>query len=103
MDEVIFKKEMNGLGIITLNRPDALNALSYHMIYSIKQKLNEWNYDDQIKLIILEGTGNRAFCAGGDIKEVYEGKQAPEQYEYIDRFLEDEYKLDQLVYDFKKP
>ena len=66
LQEVIFETN-NNVGMITLNRPDRLNALTYEMVKSISQHLNEWEKDSDIKAVIIEGAGEKAFCAGGDV------------------------------------
>ena len=74
-DEVIFVEE-NGVGIITLNRPDRLNALTYPMVQKINESLNSWETKESINCVVIEGAGDRSFCAGGDVvklrKEVLE-------------------------------
>ena len=65
-EEVLFKVE-NGVGIITLNRPERLNALTYNMVKSILNHLENWEKDNLIKMVIIEGAGEKAFCAGGDV------------------------------------
>jgi len=64
--EVLFE-ERDGLGIITLNRPKALNALTLGMVLEIHPKMEQWADDDSIKAIVIVGEGDRGFCAGGDI------------------------------------
>lgn len=103
MNEVIFSKNDNGLGIITLNRPATLNALTYNMITSIHKKLIEWENDKDVSLVMLEGAGDRAFCAGGDIKAIYEARQNPSLNGTIKQFFEAEYKLDLYIYNYSKP
>jgi enoyl-CoA hydratase len=65
-----------GLGWITLNRPKALNALSTGMIRSLAASLGAWEVDPSIKAVIIQGAGDKAFCAGGDVRAVYEAKRA---------------------------
>lgn len=103
MAEVIFTKQKNGLGIIKLNRPKSLNALSYNMIKLIHKQLKVWEHDEGIVLILFESAGDRAFCAGGDIKELYEAWESDELDSDIQYFLEDEYKLDLFVHKYPKP
>ena len=64
LEEVIFT-ENNGVGIITLNRPDRLNALTYQMVQKINQNINLWEVKEEINCVIIEGAGDRSFCAGG--------------------------------------
>ncbi len=59
------------LGIITLNRPNALNAQSTSMITQIQTILSEWENDERIAMVILRGAGEKAFCAGGDVRALY--------------------------------
>ncbi|XP_061858466.1 3-hydroxyisobutyryl-CoA hydrolase, mitochondrial isoform X2 [Colius striatus] len=66
-DEVVFEKK-GSAGIITLNRPKALNALSFSMIQQIHPQIKTWEQDPETFLIIIKGSGGKAFCAGGDIK-----------------------------------
>ncbi|MBV1933477.1 MAG: enoyl-CoA hydratase/isomerase family protein, partial [Parvibaculaceae bacterium] len=65
--EVLF--EQRGVaGIITLNRPKALNALTLGMVRLIHPQLTAWATDDAISCVVIQGAGDRAFCAGGDIR-----------------------------------
>ena len=59
-------------GRITLTRPHALNALSYKMCLAIEDALDAWALDDDVKMLVIDATGDRAFCAGGDIQEMYD-------------------------------
>lgn len=99
MEHVIFT-ELQGqdgnLGIITLNRPDALNALTQAMINSISQQLDSWAKRTSIKVILIQGNGERAFCAGGDIRAVYK-KQVDKQ------FFAEEYRLNDTIARYPKP
>uniref|UniRef100_A0A8C3VCB8 3-hydroxyisobutyryl-CoA hydrolase n=1 Tax=Catharus ustulatus TaxID=91951 RepID=A0A8C3VCB8_CATUS len=65
--EVLLEKK-GGAGIITLNRPKALNALNLPMIQQIYPQIKTWEQDPETFLIIIKGTGGKAFCAGGDIR-----------------------------------
>lgn len=59
------------LARITLNRPKALNAIDLDMIIAIFQQLHQWQHQPDIVAVWLEGAGDRAFCAGGDIRKLY--------------------------------
>jgi len=59
-------------GIITLNRPKNLNALNLSMIQQIYPQLRKWEMDNTMRLVIIKGTGDKAFCAGGDVKAIAE-------------------------------
>ncbi|WP_445680969.1 enoyl-CoA hydratase/isomerase family protein [Radicibacter daui] len=67
----VLLSRLGPLGIITLNRPKALNALSAEMICLINPALDEWEADDAIRAILIRGAGGKAFCAGGDVREVW--------------------------------
>ena len=89
------------LAQITLDRPRALNALTHEMIQQMTEHLIAWSKSDAIKAVIIYGEGDRAFCAGGDIKKVYEkGKNNPTQ---TAEFFRDEYRLNHLIHHYKKP
>lgn len=91
----------NTVGIITLNRASALNALNHNMIITITNALLEWQNNKEITAVFIRGNSERAFCAGGDIKSLYtNGKESPEQ---CMQFFHDEYKLNSLIYHYPKP
>ena len=69
-DPVLFARQ-GRLGLITLNRPEALNALNSVMIDRIMTQLADWATDDNIQVIVLQKSTGRAFCAGGDVREIY--------------------------------
>ena len=77
---------------LTLNRSDALNAITYDMCLEIETHVDQWKNDPKIAVIILDGTGDRAFCAGGDITAMYETASSG-NFEYGRRFWADEYRL----------
>jgi len=89
-------------GRITLNRPEALNALTWDMIRAIDTALLEWADDPAITLIIIDGAGDRAFCAGGDIAQMYATGMAGD-YDYGRRFWQDEYRLNARIAQYPKP
>ncbi|XP_033114729.1 3-hydroxyisobutyryl-CoA hydrolase, mitochondrial-like [Anneissia japonica] len=69
-EEDVILERKGSKGIITLNRPKALNALNLSMIRKIYPKLKEWEEDPKSTMVIIKGAGDKAFCAGGDIKAV---------------------------------
>ena len=71
-DEVLIGRE-GAMGVITLNRPKALNALSAAMIATIYETLGAWRDDDGVAAVLFEGNGERAFCAGGDVRAMRQG------------------------------
>ena len=62
-------------GRITLQRPKALNAMTYEMCLAIEKTLLDWKCDQKVEFIIIDAQGDRAFCAGGDISDLYEAGQ----------------------------
>ncbi len=90
------------LGIITLNRPDALNALTYDMCLGIEKILGEFEADDTVKIIAIDAVGDKAFCAGGDISHMYETAKDG-NYEYGRKFWTDEYRLNAKLATCPKP
>jgi len=94
-DDVLFEK-VNGAGIITLNRPKALNALNLSMVNKIYPQIGEWEKDPSTTMIIMKGAGDKSFCAGGDIVDVT--KQAKqENYLAGETFFREEYKLNYRI------
>jgi enoyl-CoA hydratase/carnithine racemase len=66
-----------GVATVTLNRPTALNALSLGMLRALAQWLDAWEKDDEVRLIVLRGAGDKAFCAGGDVRALYDNFKKP--------------------------
>jgi len=89
-------------GRITLTRPKALNALSYDMCLAIEAALDAWRNDARVALVVIDGAGDRAFCAGGDIQEMYDTGTRGD-YRYGRRFWADEYRLNAKIARYPKP
>lgn len=66
-EEVIFERK-DDKGLITLNRPKQLNALNLNMIKQLYSQLRKWETDSNMRLVIIKGSSDKAFCAGGDVK-----------------------------------
>ena len=99
-DQVHFEVYGN-LGVITLNRPKALNALTTEMCKAMIKVLQAWEKDERIGAVLVQGAGERAFCAGGDIIMLHDsGKSGDGQAE---EFWRTEYALNELIYRYKKP
>mgnify|MGYP000215177263 CR=1 FL=1 len=89
-------------GRITLTRPQALNALSYEMCTAIDTILRLWREEEQVALVIIDAEGDKAFCAGGDIAELYQtGRDG--NFDYGRNFWRDEYRMNALIADYPKP
>jgi enoyl-CoA hydratase len=69
MSEIVLSEKSGAVAWLTLNRPDALNAISMEMREALPQRIREADADPEVRLIVLRGAGPRAFCAGADIKE----------------------------------
>ncbi|MGH1465730.1 MAG: enoyl-CoA hydratase/isomerase family protein [Cognatishimia sp.] len=89
-------------GRITLSRPNALNALSYEMSLKIEDALDKWADDDNIRVVVIDAAGTKAFCAGGDIADIY-ASGTKGDYAYCQKFWADEYRMNAKMFDFPKP
>ncbi len=89
------------LGLITLNRPQALNALNHNMFLALDKQLTAWAQDKHIKAVVIRAVEGRAFCAGGDIRYAYEKKSSNDST--LPHFFRDEYRLNRHIYHFPKP
>ncbi len=90
-----------GLGRIHLNAPDTFNALSKQTCIVFRQALIDWAADDAVKAVVVTGAGERAFCAGGDIRALYAARQAGDPD--LGAFFWHEYRLDHAIHSFPKP
>lgn len=89
-------------GRITFNRPQALNALSYGMCKALDAALAQWAEDPAVALVVIDAAGERAFCAGGDIAEVYHAGIAGD-YRLGQRFWRNEYRMNARIGAYPKP
>ncbi|KIC08388.1 enoyl-CoA hydratase [Leisingera sp. ANG-M1] len=89
-------------GRITFTRPKALNAMSYGMCMAIDEALRDWADDDSVQLVVIDAEGGKAFCAGGDIAELYDTGTKGD-YSYGRRFWRDEYRVNARIFEYKKP
>lgn len=99
-DEVIIRREGRA-GRMTLNRPATLNALTYGMVKSITAALIGWRDDPSIELVILDGIGEKALCAGGDVRWLYDIRKDGTSEALA--FWRDEYVLDAMIANYAKP
>ncbi|MBU2953152.1 enoyl-CoA hydratase/isomerase family protein [Marinobacter sp. F3R08] len=91
------------IGVLTLNSPGNLNALSEQMIQQIQETLDRWADDDRICIVVIQGAGEKAFCAGGNIRELYDAIVEPSDSEKPVRFFNREYRMDYSIHRFPKP
>lgn len=103
-NDILFE-EMPGnngnIGLITLNRPKALNALNHAMFKALYYHLNVWQGQPSIKAVVIRAVEGRAFCAGGDVKSVYEKRLNNDAR--VEDFFQDEYAVNRLIYHYPKP
>ena len=101
MTDQIISKVSGNLGHITLNRPKALNALTLEMCEEITRLLIEWETDDNIGAVLIDGAGERAFCAGGDVILLHDSGKAGD--DRAEQFWRKEYALNELIHRYSKP
>ncbi len=89
------------LGHLTLNRPERINALSLSMIQLASAALSAWAEDDGVDVVLIDGAGPRGLCAGGDIREVYEGIRGGNVPPA--RFWTEEYEMNAVIAHYSKP
>ena len=93
-----------GVGRVTLDRPRALNALTLGMVRAMDERLRAWADDPDIREVLVCGAGERAFCAGGDIRTLYDqGATSDDGADYPARFFRDEFRLNRLIGRYPKP
>src|SRR5476649_2574687 len=91
----------NHIGHLTLNRPSGLNAITLDMVRSLTAQLQAWADDPQVYAVVLRGAGEKAFCAGGDIRSLYDSFKNGDSL-HADFFVE-EYALDLAIHHYRKP
>ncbi len=101
MDSQVKSEKIGALGLLTLGRPAALNALTHGMIDVLAAQLVAWAADDAIRCVAIRGEGDRAFCAGGDIRAVQQSVIAGDGAG--EALLRDEYGLNALIGAYPKP
>jgi len=105
-NEIIIEVRGN-VGVVTLNRPQSLNALSLDMIREIASALNKWKDDKGVHAVVFKGTGDKAFCAGGDIKTFYSAGMDLRKGAVSERvplvFFGEEYALNRQIFNYPKP
>lgn len=91
-----------GLGILTLQRPEALNAIDLPMIQAMHGALAEWAGQDDVTAVVLRGAGDRGFCAGGDVRGLHQHLMAGHP-ERVERFFRAEYALNDRIARYRHP
>lgn len=100
IDEILFEKK-GVAGFVRLNRPKALNALTLSMVDLLGEQLARWAKDDQVRHVVVTSTSEKAFCAGGDVRAVYEAEKAGDTA--VEKFFFDEYHVNHQIHAFPKP
>lgn len=100
MSSGILFSVFNHLGLITLNKPQSLNALSFEMIQAIQRQLSAWKKDSTIHAVVMNAVPGKAFCAGGDIRSLYEHKNDKKVQAL---FFWHEYRLNYDIATYPKP
>ena len=90
-----------GVGLLTLNRPRAINSLTQSMVDTMAVVLAEWAHDDGIRAVVLDGAGERGLCAGGDVIALYHSARAGGAE--ARKFWFDEYRLIAAIGKYPKP
>lgn len=101
MSDILIRIEGRA-GRITLNRPKALNSLTYDMLKAINAALDEWRHDDRVALVLIDAAGERAFAAGGDIVDLYETGRAGD-FSFGQGFWAFEYQVNAKIARYPKP
>ena len=99
--EILFERR-GAAGLVTLNRPQALNAVTQAMVLALRTQLDAWANDPAITRIVLTAAGERAFSAGGDIRALYDLGKAGRHDEAL-QFWRDEYPLNAAIKNYRKP
>jgi enoyl-CoA hydratase len=99
--EILFSRR-GAAGLVTLNRPQALNAVTHGMVHALRAQLDAWANDDAVTRVVVTGAGGRAFSAGGDIRHLYELGKDGKLGDML-QFWRDEYPLNALIKNYRKP
>lgn len=100
MSAVLFERR-GRLAIVTLNRPEAINALNHEMVIALQHQLDDWRDNEAVRAVVLMGAGDRGLCAGGDIVSIYNDAKGGGEAS-VD-FWRDEYVLDATIARYPKP
>ena len=101
-DQTVIARKDGRIGRILMNRPKALNALDIGMIRGIATALEQWRNDPHVHAVVIEGAGERAFCAGGDIIAVRQASME-RRHQDVEAFFAEEYALNAEIAAYPKP
>lgn len=99
--DILFERR-GAAGIVTLNRPKALNAVTHAMVLALRAQLDQWADDPAVTRVVIAAAGERAFSAGGDIRALYDLGKAGRHNEAL-QFWRDEYPLNVVIKNYRKP
>ncbi|HKV54345.1 MAG TPA: enoyl-CoA hydratase/isomerase family protein, partial [Candidatus Binataceae bacterium] len=99
--EILFERR-GAAGIVTLNRPKALNAVTHTMVRALREQLDRWADDAAVARVVITAAGDRAFSAGGDIRALYDLGKAGRHDQAL-QFWRDEYPLNAVIKNYRKP
>jgi enoyl-CoA hydratase len=100
-NEDILVNVENGVGLLTLNRPKAINSLNHDMATGLDEALRTWEHDDAVHTVLLTGAGERGLCAGGDVVAIHHSAKGDGSEARA--FWHDEYILNAYIADYPKP
>ncbi|MBA4697253.1 MAG: enoyl-CoA hydratase/isomerase family protein [Legionella sp.] len=100
VENVIIAKKVGHLGVLTLNRPQSLNALNVSMIQEMHAQLRAWETDASVYAVVVQSSSSKAFCAGGDVRWLYDHQGKLEDQ---CSFFCQEYQLNHCIHTYKKP
>ena len=99
-NDIILRRE-RAIGRMTLNRPKALNALTEGMCAAMLAQLGDWAADPAVQAVVIDAVPGKAFCAGGDVRAVYDaGRKADGS---VMSFFRTEYRMNSAIHHFPKP
>ncbi|MCP1336088.1 enoyl-CoA hydratase/isomerase family protein [Futiania mangrovi] len=101
MTEDLIVRREGAAGRITLNRPKALNSLTLDMVRGMQKALDAWRDDPEVRIVLIDGAGEKAFCAGGDIRRLWES--ARDKDGHAETFWREEYILNAAIKRYPKP
>jgi enoyl-CoA hydratase len=99
--EILFER-VGAAGLVTLNRPQALNAVTHGMVLALAERLADWASDGAVTRVVVTAAGERAFSAGGDLRALYELGRSERLDEAL-AYWRDEYRLNALIKHYRKP
>jgi len=104
-NEDVLVNVRQGVGLITLNRPKAINSLTHPMVNAISPVLADWADNDNVHVVVIDGAGERGLCAGGDLVALYHSarEEGPDKGKVARSFWYDEYRLNAQIGRFPKP